>query len=98
MLASLIRPGDGDVRWWASSSDPSLAAAHVVGRHLVVAPEPGGEGAVEIVLEATDDAGLTATLRFVVQVEFHWPVRQAGGWRASALIEAARAASEPASR
>ena len=95
-LAKLIHEGDGDLRWRVSSSDESVATARVVGSSLVVTPEPGGKGPVEIVLEATDDAGLAATLRFVVQVEFHWPVRQAGGWRAGALMEAARAASEPA--
>ena len=97
-LAKLIREGDGDLRWRVSSSDESVATAQVVGSSLVVTPEPGGKGPVEIVLEATDDAGLAATLRFVVQVEFHWPVRQAGGWRAGALMEAVRAASEPAPR
>ena len=98
-LASLILPGDGDpadLRWQASSSDESVATARVVGGHLVVEPEPGGEGAAEIALEATDEAtGLAATLRFEVRVEFHWPSRQASGWRASALIDAARAASPP---
>ena len=54
-----------------------MATARVVDGHLVVEPEPGGEGAVEIALEATDDAGLAATLRFDVRVEFHWPSRQA---------------------
>ena len=94
-LASLILPGDGDpgdLRWQASSSDESVATARVVGGHLVVEPEPGGEGAVEIALEATDETGLAATLRFEVQVEFHWPARPTGGWRASALIDAAQAA------
>ena len=97
-LASLILPGDGDagaLRWRASSSDETVATARVVGGHLVVEPEPGGEGAVEIALEATDEAGLAATLRFEVRVEFHWPTRQASGWRASALIDAARAAAPP---
>ena len=98
-LASLILPGDGDpgaLRWQASSSDESVATARVVGGHLVVEPAPGGEGAVEIALEATDEeTGLAATLRFEVQVEFHWPSRQASGWRAGALIDAARAAAPP---
>ena len=100
-LASLILPGDGDpgaLRWRASSSDETVATARVVGGHLVVEPEPGGEGAAEIVLEATDEAGLAATLRFEVQVEFHWPSRQASGWRAGALIDAARAAAPPEPR
>ena len=98
-LASLILPGDGDpgaLRWQASSSDESVATARVVDGHLVVEPAPGGEGAVEIALEATDEeTGLAATLRFEVQVEFHWPSRQASGWRAGALIDAARAAAPP---
>ena len=101
-LGSLIRPGDGDpagLRWRASSSDESVATARVVGGRLVVTPAPGGEGAARIVLEVVDgETGLSATLRFDVQVEFHWPVRQASGWRAGALTDAARAASEPAPR
>ena len=101
-LESLIRPGDSDpddLRWRASSSDESVATARVVGGRLVVTPAPGGEGAARIVLEVVDgETGHTATLRFDVQVEFHWPVRQASGWRAGALIEAARAASAPAPR
>ena len=99
-LGSLIRPGDGDpanLRWRASSSDESVATARVVGGRLVVTPAPGGEGAARIVLEVVDgEPGLSATLRFDVQVEFHWPARQASGWRAGALMEAARAASLPA--
>ena len=35
------------------------------------------------VLEATDEAGFAATLRFEVQVEFHWPACPTSGWRAS---------------
>ena len=101
-LGSLIRLGDGDpddLRWRASSSDESVATARVVGGSLVVTPAPGGEGAARIVLEVVDgETGLSATLRFDVQVEFHWPVRQASGWRAGALMEAARAASAPAPR
>ena len=96
-LESLIRPGDGDpgdLRWQASSSDESVATARVVGGHLVVTPAPGGEGAVRIVLEVIDDeTGLAARRPFEVQVEFHWPARPTSGWRASALIDAARAAS-----
>ena len=101
-LGSLIRLGDSDpddLRWRASSSDESVATARVVGGRLVVTPAPGGEGAARIVLEVVDgETGLSATLRFDVQVEFHWPVRQASGWRAGALMEAARAASAPAPR
>ena len=98
-LESLIRPGGGDpadLRWRASSSDESVATARVVGGRLVVTPAPGGEGAARIVLEVVDEPGFSATLRFDVQVEFHWPVRQASGWRAGALMEAARTASLPA--
>ena len=91
-LASLMLPGDGDpgdLRWQASSSDETVATARVVGDHLVVTPEPGGEGAVEIVLEATDEeTGQTATQRFNVQVEFHWPARQASGWRLTLPMQA----------
>ena len=101
-LGSLILSGDGDpddLRWRASSSDESVATARVVGGRLVVTPAPGGEGAARIVLEVVDgETGLSATLRFDVQVEFHWPARQASGWRAGALTDAARAASEPAQR
>ena len=91
-LTSLIRPGDSDPGgspWRASSSDESVATARVVGDNLVVTPEAGSEGTVEIVLQYTDEAGFTATLRFEVQVEFYWPGRQVSGWRAGALIEAA---------
>ena len=81
-LASLVAAGDdAELRWRASSSDDSVATARIRDGMLEVEPEPGGEGAVEIVLVATDDAGLAATVRFLVRVEFHWPVRRAGGWR-----------------
>ena len=36
---------------------------------------PGGEGVVETAPVTVDAAGLAATLRFKMQVEFHWPVR-----------------------
>ena len=84
-LASLIRAGAGDpdaLRWRAWSSDESVATARVVGDHLVVTPEPGGEGVVEITLEAVDEADLAGMVPIRVQVEFHWPARQAGSWRA----------------
>ena len=90
-LTTLIRPGDGRLRWRASSSDESVATARVSRGHLVVTPELGVEGAVEIVLEAVDEEGFAATQRFEVQVAFHWPAGLRG-WRASVLIEAARAA------
>ena len=98
-LDSLIDPGDSDpdaLRWRASSSDASVATVEVVGGDLVVTPAPGGEGLAAIVLEVVDAAGVAATLRFDVRVEFHWPGSQVSGWRASALIEAARAGSKPA--
>ena len=90
-LTTLIRPGDGRLRWRASSSDESVATARVSRGHLVVTPELGVEGAVEIVLEAVDEEGFAATQRFEVQVAFHWPAGLRG-WRASVLIEAARTA------
>ena len=91
-LASLIDPGDDPaaLRWRASSSDASVATVEVVGGDLVVTPAPGGEGAAAIVLQAVTAAGVAATLRFEVRVEFHWPGSQVSGWRASALIEAAQ--------
>ena len=73
-----------------------MATARVVGGDLVVTPAPGGEGAVAIVLEVVDEAGQAATLRFEVRMAFHRPPSVVGGWRAGALIEAARAGSKPA--
>ena len=70
-LTSLIRPGESDLedlRWPASSSDESVVTARGwTAAHLAVAPELSGEGAAEIVLQATDDACFAATLRFNVQ-------------------------------
>ena len=83
LLASLIAPGDGALRWEATSSDESVATVRVVGGDLLVEPEPGAEGVVEIVLVATDSAGLTATVRFDVRVEFFAPTRPNTGWRAA---------------
>ena len=81
-VAWLVAAGAAaDLRWRASSSDDSVATARIRDGMLEVEPEPGGEGAVEIVLVAMDDAGLATTVRFSVQVEFHWPLRQVGGWR-----------------
>ena len=97
-LTSLIRPANGDpasVRWRASSTDESLATVRVVGTDLLVIPEPGSEGTVEIVLAATDEDGRTVTLRFEIEVEFYWPMSQASGWRGSALMDAVRAAVQP---
>lgn len=74
-LRSLIAPGSaGDtLRWTVKSSDPSLAQAHVSAGALVVEPEPGGQGTVMVEATATDRRGQTATVRFELQVEFHWP-------------------------
>ena len=84
-LDTLVALGDAPngMRWQASSSDESVARARIVGADLLVAPEPGGEGAVEITLTATDAFGLATTLRFEVRVEFHWPSDPARGWRAT---------------
>ena len=82
-LASLVAAGDspGSLRFVASSSDESVATARVAGRYLLVEPEPGAEGTTEIVVVATDSAGLAATLRFEVQVEFFARNRPTAGWR-----------------
>ena len=40
-------------------------------------PELASEGTAQIILVATDALGFEATVRFDVQVEFHWP----RGWR-----------------
>ena len=84
-LASLIAPGDAPdgLRWQASSSDGSVAAVRVVRTNLLVKPVPASEGTVEITLTATDAFGLSATTRFMVQVEFNWPSGPARGWRAT---------------
>ena len=84
-LDTLVALGDArnGMRWQASSSDESVARVRIVGADLLVAPEPGGEGAVEITLTATDAFGLATTLRFEVQVEFHWPSDRGRGWRAT---------------
>ena len=84
-LASLVSPGDapGALRFEATSSDESIATAGVVGGDLLIEPEPAAEGVVEIVVVATDSAGLAATLRFEVRVEFFAPTRQAAGWRSA---------------
>ena len=82
-LDSLIVAGDApdSMRWEASSSDESLATVRIVGTDLVVEPEPASEGRVEIALVATDALGFATTVRFEVQVEFHWPIGPARGWR-----------------
>ena len=67
--------------WEASSSDASIATARIVGATLLVQPEPATEGTARITLVATDALGLRATVRFEVQVEFHWPHGPSRGWR-----------------
>ena len=84
-LASLITPGDApdSLRWQASSSDESTVTARVVGANLLVEPAPASEGTAEITLTTTDGLGLSATMRFIVQVEFNWPSGPVRGWRAT---------------
>ena len=53
------------------------------GGELLGDPVQGAEGEVEIAVTAVDAEGLTATVRFRVHVEFHWPSRQAAGWRSA---------------
>ena len=93
-LASLIASGDAPdaMRWEAWSSDESVASARIVGADLLVAPELASEGTVEIALTATDAFGIKATVRFQVQVEFHWPSGPVRGWRAT-LGDAAKSAA-----
>ena len=77
-----ILAGDLHVRHWrASSSNPSLVTVRVYGDELLLAPEPAAEGAVDIELVAMDADGRSVTVYFRVQVEFHWPIRIARGWR-----------------
>ena len=94
-LASLIAAGDaaGHLRWQVTSSDDALATARVVGRHLVLDTALASEGEVTIVLVATDTVGLSATVRFDVQVEFYWPNSPARGWRS--VIGGENAAAPP---
>ena len=97
-LASLVVPGDAPdgMTWAASSSDASIATARIVGAFLLVQPEPASEGTARITLVATDALGLRATVRFEVQVEFHWPHNPSRGWR-STLGNATPNADAPAS-
>ena len=84
-LASLVAPGDAPdgMAWEASSSNASIATARIVGAALLVQPELASEGTAQIVLVATDALGLKATVRFEVQVEFHWPHNPSRGWRST---------------
>ena len=82
------------MRWEVSSSDESVATARIVGAELVVEPELASEGTAQITLTATDAFGLAATVRFEVQVEFHWPRGPVRGWRATLHNAAERAATQ----
>ena len=84
-LASLVVPGDAPdgMAWAASSSDASIATARIVGAFLLVQPEPASEGTARITLVATDALGFATTVRFEVQVEFHWPHNPSRGWRST---------------
>ena len=82
-LSSLAEAGEpeGELRWSVRSSDPTVATAHILDGALLVEPEPGAEGVVQIEATATDAHGQMATVRFEVQVEFHWPTSPTRGWR-----------------
>ena len=82
-LSSLAAAGEqgGELQWSVRSSDPTVATARILRGVLLVEPEPGAEGVATIEATATDAHGQTATVRFEVQVEFHWPTNPARGWR-----------------
>ena len=82
-LSSLAEAGEqgGELEWSVRSSDPTVATARILRGVLLVEPEPGAEGAVVVEAAATDAHGQTATVRFEVRVEFHWPTNSARGWR-----------------
>ena len=86
-LASLAAPGDadGELTWQASSSDPAVAAVRIVDGTLVVEPQLGAEGTVLVEATATDANGLSTTIRFEVQVDFHWPSGRS--WRNALSLE-----------
>ena len=79
-LAVAGEPG-GELQWRVRSSDPTVATARVLGGHLLVEPEPGVEGTVQVEATAIDGNGQMATVRFEVRVEFHWPAAPTRGWR-----------------
>ena len=95
-LDALIAAGDAPdaMRWEVLSSDESVATARIVDAEVVAEPELASEGTAEITLTATDAFGLAATVRFEVQVEFHWPSGTTRGWRAT-LGNAAEEAGAP---
>lgn len=81
-LTLILAAGDLRMpRWRASSSHPSLVTVRVYGDELLLAPEPAAEGAADIELVAMDADGRSVAVYFRVQVEFHWPIRIARGWR-----------------
>ena len=82
-LSSLAEAGDpgGELEWSVHSSDLAVATAQILSGVLLVEPEPGAEGVVTIEATATDAHGQTATVRFDVRVEFHWPTSPTRGWR-----------------
>ena len=86
-LSSLAEAGEpgGELEWSVRSSDPTVATARILDGALLIEPEPGAEGVVTIEASATDPHGQTATVRFEVQVEFHWPTSPARGWRSVIL-------------
>ena len=82
-LSSLAEPGEPDdqLEWSVRSSDASVAIARVADGAVLVEPQPGAEGIVMVEATATDANGQTATVRFEVHVEFHWPTTSTRGWR-----------------
>lgn len=70
-----------DLHWTATSSDDTLATVRIADGSLEVTPQLASSGTAEIILVATDTAGLSTTLRFNVYVEFHWPSGPTRGWR-----------------
>ena len=79
-LSALVE-SDAELSWRVSSSDASVAEVRIVDGLLLVEPQPGAEGSVVVEAMATDARGRTATVRFSVQVEFHWPTGPVRGWR-----------------
>ena len=67
---------------------PWTCPAAIRGGALVVEPEPGAEGAATIEVAATDSAGRSVVVRFVVTVEFRPPSGLTSGWRSAAVGDA----------
>ena len=72
-LASLIVEGNEPLSWSAVSSDDALASAQLLDGHLLVQPQVGVEGVVQVTVTATDALGQRASVVLDVAVEFHWP-------------------------